>query len=172
MSLVQARGAQFDGGGTAEPVDGLGFGGFLLANLSLRGEFSGSDAGSNDIVKDQGLDTTHLMSGSLVAKVELVADVRVQMVEDTIGTCAFGIAVLAGRLNEEPVAAVHIVWQLAFAVVHILDVKNLTIRTELLGGHVIHTDVVEITLLRIGEKAIGFGTNEGGLSQDRRNGEG
>ena len=116
MLVEEALRADLGLAGAAEAVDDLGLG-VRGAELALGGELLGPDARAQLDVEDEGGDAGHLEGHALVAAVELVAHVGVLVVEEAVGPGAPRVDALLRLLHERPVAAVHVVRQLARLVV-------------------------------------------------------
>ena len=96
------------------------------------------------------------MSSAIVTCVELVTHIRVLMVKDAIGSGALGINASLGLLLKLPVFAVHIVGQDTFLPVPDSVIKEESIRAEVGLGHIVLTDVVQVTLLWVSKESILF----------------
>lgn len=99
------------------------------------------------LVKVQSVGAGQLGKVSINAVVELVADRRVGMGEESVEAGAVGVAL--GRLQLSPISAVNV--EGLVALVHLTDalVEDQTVRAQLLCGHTVDALVVFVALYRI-----------------------
>jgi len=161
MFLEESIGSDFAGSGAGEPFDGLEFSGVRsVAPLSLLGLLLVPDTASDGGVEDERSCTRHLEGCSVVAGVELGADVGIFVVEDAVGARALRVDSGLRFLLELAIFAVDVVGEDALLAVPDGVVKQKTVRTEVGLGDVVLADVVEIALFRICKESVLLRTGE------------
>lgn len=119
-----------------------------------------TDATSDGIVEDKGSGAGHLEGSAIVAGVELVADVRVLVVENAVGTRTPWINAGLRLLLEFPVFAIDVVRQDTLLAVADGVIEEEAVGAEVGLGHAVLTDVVKVALLRIGKETVLFRTSK------------
>ena len=128
----------------------------VIALPSLGTKLVGTHAGTDGDVKHEAGGTGHLVGGTLVAEVELLAFVGVLVVENAVGSGTSGIDAFLRLLHKFTSSTVYAVGEDATLLVALAVVKEETVLTKLGAGHVVFANVVEIALFGVGEEAVGL----------------
>lgn len=160
--LEESVGSDLAGSGAGEAFDGLELSGIgTVAPLGLVGPLLLADAAADGRVEDERVGAGHLEGGAVVASVELVADGRVFVIKDAVGSLAPGVDSGLGLLLELSLAAVDVVREDALLAVPDGVVKEEAVWAENSLTYVVLAEVVEVTLFRVREEAVLLGTSEG-----------
>lgn len=161
MNLEESVGSDFTVAWASEPLDGLELSGMgAVTLLGFVGLLLIAGAAAQDGVENQRSCTGHFMGSSIITSVELVTDIGILMIKDAVGSGALGIDARLRFLLKLPVLAVYIVGEDTFFTVPDCVIEQEAIWAEVGFGHTVLTDIIQVTLFRVGKEPVLFGTFE------------
>jgi hypothetical protein len=96
------------------------------------------------------------MGCSIITSIELIADIRILVIKDAVCSGALGIDARLRFLLKLPVLAIYIVGEDTFFTVPDCVIEQEAIWAEVGFCHTVLTDIIQVTLFRVGKEPVLF----------------